>query len=72
MLETNSLDKYPCVTFDFPWWDREEKLNSPLIWANETSTSGGYSEHIFKYAAKQLFDVEVHELEYKNLRYMFH
>ncbi|XP_069762903.1 cytosolic Fe-S cluster assembly factor narfl isoform X1 [Narcine bancroftii] len=30
--------------------------------------SGGYLEHIFKYASKELFGIEVHEITYKILR----
>uniref|UniRef100_UPI00398F0F48 cytosolic Fe-S cluster assembly factor narfl isoform X1 n=1 Tax=Pristiophorus japonicus TaxID=55135 RepID=UPI00398F0F48 len=30
--------------------------------------SGGYLEHIFKHAAKELFGIEVHEIIYKTLR----
>ncbi|XP_051878108.1 cytosolic Fe-S cluster assembly factor narfl [Pristis pectinata] len=30
--------------------------------------SGGYLEHIFKYASRELFGIEVHEIVYKTLR----
>lgn len=66
MLENNSLETYPSASIDFPWW--EEKEQNHFIWANESSTSGGYSEHIFKYAAQKLFNVEIHTLQYKILR----
>lgn len=31
-------------------------------------SSGGYAEYIFRYAAKQLFNVDVGTIEYKNIR----
>lgn len=74
MLEGNALENYPSACIDFPWWDgsgdddHPPLADSTTMWAHEKSTSGGYSEHIFKYAAKTLFDVELKELEYKNLR----
>ncbi|GCB65986.1 hypothetical protein scyTo_0010034 [Scyliorhinus torazame] len=30
--------------------------------------SGGYLEHVFKHAAKELFGIEIHEITYKTLR----
>ena len=30
--------------------------------------SGGYLEHIFRYAARELFDVSVDQIEYKMLK----
>lgn len=59
LLEENT------VSLDWPW-----NVNEPStsVWAHETSGSGGYSEHIFKFAVKELFNDEVTELNYKNLR----
>lgn len=68
MLEGHSLEEYPSACIDFPWWDEGDQTLSTTMWAHENSTSGGYSEHIFKYAAQKLFDVEIQQLEYKNLR----
>lgn len=31
--------------------------------------SGGYLEHIYKYAAKELFGIEVDTIQYKPLKY---
>lgn len=70
MLDDNTLDSYPCATYDWPWvgdkpGDDEGNIN---MWAHGLSTSGGYSEHIFKYAAKELFNMDLTTVEYKNLR----
>jgi hypothetical protein len=55
-------------TFDWPWTS-----NKPdnFMWSHETSGSGGYSDYIFKYAAKHLFGQDLKDLQYKNLRYDF-
>ncbi len=31
-------------------------------------SSGGYAEYIFRYAAKQIFNIDVATIEYKNIR----
>lgn len=67
MLQNSTLETYPSSSIDFPWWEEKGEI-SPYIWANETSTSGGFSEYIFKYAAQKLFDVQLQSLKYKNLR----
>lgn len=38
------------------------------LWSHEGSGSGGYADHIFKFAAKELFGDDVANLQYKNLR----
>lgn len=58
------LDEKP-IRLDWPWGTAQP---TPTIWAHEQSGSGGFSDHLFKYAAKELFDEEVTTLEYKNLR----
>lgn len=50
---------------DWPWGTPQPASG---IWSHETSGSGGYSDHIFKYAAKELFGADVISLDYKNLR----
>uniref|UniRef100_A0A336LLA2 CSON009993 protein n=1 Tax=Culicoides sonorensis TaxID=179676 RepID=A0A336LLA2_CULSO len=60
--ELNSMSE---SQFDWPW---SSKVPEKQIYANELSGSGGYSDHIFKFAAKRLFDEEVTCLEYKPLR----
>lgn len=63
--ERSLADADPC-DLDWPWGTVQPSTNA--IWAHESSGSGGYSDHIFKYAARELFDMTVTELEYKNLR----
>lgn len=53
------------VPLDWPWGTVQPALS---IWSHELSGSGGYSDHIFKYAAKELFNEDINTLEYKNLR----
>ncbi|XP_017474858.1 PREDICTED: probable cytosolic Fe-S cluster assembly factor GJ13047 [Rhagoletis zephyria] len=65
-----TIDDKPLNTFspcemDWPWSTR---CPEAAVWAHEYSTSGGYADHIFKYAAKELFTKDVEKLEYKNLR----
>ncbi|KAM7351174.1 putative cytosolic Fe-S cluster assembly factor GI11683 [Cochliomyia hominivorax] len=67
MLNEDPLQTYPCFSFDYPWGDVNE-IENTNIWAHGNSTSGGYSEYIFKYAAKELFDQNLLKVEYKNLR----
>lgn len=38
------------------------------VWAHGTSGSGGYADHLFQYAAKQLFGIDVDRVVYQNLR----
>lgn len=64
MHKSNLIDS-KSIAMDWPWGTSEPSVQ---MWAHESSGSGGYSDHIFKYAAKQLFDMDVAELEYKNLR----
>lgn len=67
MLEKSGdeLNNMTETTFDWPW---SGKCPDTQIFAHESSGSGGYSDHIFKYAAKRLFDEEIVALEYKPLR----
>ncbi|XP_017004273.1 probable cytosolic Fe-S cluster assembly factor GE22682 isoform X1 [Drosophila takahashii] len=51
---------------DWPW---SEVRPESMVWAHEATLSGGYAEHIFKYAARELFnEVTPKELEFKQLR----
>ncbi|KAI8115080.1 hypothetical protein FF38_10900 [Lucilia cuprina] len=67
MLNEDHLQSFPTYNFDWPWSETNEMADAN-IWAHESSTSGGYSEHIFKYAAKELFEQDLITVEYKNLR----
>lgn len=67
MLDSQSvnLQEESRTPLDWPWGTTQPNTS---IWSHEFSGSGGYSDHIFKYAAKELFGEEVSSLEYKNLR----
>lgn len=64
MQKMNLMDA-ESIPMDWPWNTPEPSVH---MWAHESSGSGGYSDHIFKYAAKELFDMDVVELDYENLR----
>lgn len=54
--------------FENPWF----KDNCAVIdglQGHEGTGSGGFADHIFKYAARELFGEECSKLEYKDLRY---
>ena len=63
--ETAKLDQFDKAPFDWPWSDSRP---TNIVFAHENSGSGGFSDHIFKYAAKKLFDKDIDVIEYKNLR----
>lgn len=61
----NLLDE-KALNFDWPW---EATPQPPqIVYGYEQSGSGGFSEHIFRYAVQQLFGEELTELNYKSLR----
>uniref|UniRef100_A0A1I8PHB4 Iron hydrogenase small subunit domain-containing protein n=1 Tax=Stomoxys calcitrans TaxID=35570 RepID=A0A1I8PHB4_STOCA len=68
MLNDTNLETYPCAPYDWPWDDKSLIEDSSYVWAHGLSTSGGYSEYVFQQAAKELFNVEMTSVEYKNLR----
>lgn len=72
--ENKTLDQFDRLSLDWPW-----PLPAPLpaspasptssfMHRFETSGSGGFCEHIFKFAAKTLFEEHRSELEFKCLR----
>ena len=67
MLEKEGkvLNEFESGSFDWPWTETAPKT---FVWSHESSGSGGYSDYIFKYAAKVLFNEDVTTLNYKNLR----
>lgn len=70
MLQTEeqTLQQYEPSDLDWPWTDQQQP-NVGMLCAHETTMSGGYAEHIFKYAAKELFSEESpEELQFKTLR----
>lgn len=68
MLNEESLQNFSSSKFDWPWDGDFTEIDKANVWGHETSTSGGYSEHIFKYAAKELFDKELTNTDFKSLR----
>lgn len=65
--EKKNLSQYPLKSFDWPWMESQQQPPYS-VWAHEQSGSGGYSDFIFKYAARELFDITDPQLVYKNLR----
>lgn len=67
MLEKDvkRLNEVDQKNFDWPWTATAPET---FLWSHETSGSGGYSDYIFKHAAKVLFNEETTTLDYKNLR----
>lgn len=62
-----NLENIEAASFDHPWC--EDNKNVPtVIYGHDGSGSGGYSDHILKFAAKELFGMEIEKVEYKNLR----
>lgn len=39
------------------------------LFTNNGSGSGGYAHHIFCYAARELFNININKVEFKPLRY---
>lgn len=60
------LDKNT-VRMDWPW-KTAGAAPTHSVYGYESSGSGGYAEHIFKYAAKELFNETVDKVEFKALR----
>ncbi|XP_050098530.1 probable cytosolic Fe-S cluster assembly factor AGAP009023 [Anopheles aquasalis] len=68
MLESLGLETLQLVEkcpIDWPWPTARPPA---FVWSHETSGSGGYSEHILKYAARKLFNLPVDTVEFKALR----
>lgn len=63
--QNKSLNDAIKGTFDWPW---NASKPETFMWSHELSGSGGYSDYIFKYAAKHLFNEDITEISYKNLR----
>lgn len=56
-------------TFMYPWLPIENSEAYPNITGHIGSGSGGYADHLFIYAAKELFGINIYNIEYKNLRF---
>ena len=66
--EDCNLESLEKSNFSQPWLLKENTDVSPCLSKHVGSGSGGYCDHIFKYAAKELFGEEVENLEYHNIR----
>lgn len=65
--EEQTLQQYEPSDLDWPW--TEQQKPEAMLCAHEATMSGGYAEHIFKYAAKELFSEDSpEELQFKALR----
>lgn len=67
MLNTESvnLTDEQRIAMDWPW---DTEVPSQSVYGFEQSGSGGYAEHIFKHAAKELFGQTVGQVTFKSLR----
>lgn len=63
-----SLDSLDNSTFSQPWLLKNDQEVTPSLTRHIGSGSGGYADHIFKNATKELFGKEIEKLEYKSLR----
>lgn len=65
--DDRALQQHGAADLDWPW---SVKRPDSIVWSHESTLSGGYAEHIFKYAASELFNEEItpEELEFKPLR----
>lgn len=70
MLATaqRSLCDAASAELDYPWTDAATPTDANAVWAHGTSGSGGYADHLFRYAAKKLFDMDIDRVVYNNLR----
>lgn len=71
LKENISLDGLENGTFSQPWLI-ENSTYTPNLHRHVGSGSGGYADNIFIYAAKEIFGVEVKNVQYKALRYFIH
>lgn len=67
MKNNINLETIAGSTFSEPW-ARGDNEREPLLCRHIGSGSGGYADHIFRYAAKELFDIDNDKIEFKQLR----
>lgn len=70
--ENLSLDSFENSAFAQPWCCDGFSETAPELCSHVGSGSGGYADHIFKYAAFELFGINVNKIEYKQLRCVNH
>ncbi|KAH8410311.1 hypothetical protein KR009_011669 [Drosophila setifemur] len=64
--DESSLPQHESFDLDWPWSDQ---MPDYMVWSHEATPSGGYAEHIFKFAAKEIFNEDTpNELDFKQLR----
>ncbi|BFF94009.1 probable cytosolic Fe-S cluster assembly factor GL21135 [Drosophila madeirensis] len=64
--DERTLSEHEASDLDWPWSDQPPES---MVWSHEATLSGGYAEHIFKFAAKELFSEDPpSELKFKQLR----
>lgn len=64
-----ALESFESSTFAQPWLCDGSCEVVPELCRHMGSGSGGYSDHVFKYAASELFGIDVAEIDYKCLRF---
>lgn len=67
--EGKSLECFEEAKFQQFWDMNSDQQLVPHLKRHIGSGSGGYADHIFQYAAKELFNIECDKLQYKTLRY---
>lgn len=65
-VSNKALSDIPGAELDWPWGALGEA--PPALRRHIGSGSGGYADHVFLYAAEQLFGQTNAQLVYKNLR----
>lgn len=63
-----SLESLENSKFSQPWIDNVENEIIPVPHRNIGSGSGGYADYIFRNSAKEIFDLDCDNLDYKTLR----
>ncbi|XP_017105203.1 probable cytosolic Fe-S cluster assembly factor GF22738 [Drosophila bipectinata] len=54
LLEVDqTLSAQEPADLDWPWWDKKPEF---MVYSHESTYSGGYAEHVFRYAARKLFN----------------
>lgn len=67
--EALTLNDVQPSSYTNPWQNiTENNKTDEMLFAHEGTGSGGYADHIFKYAVKELFGENYGKLEYKDLR----
>lgn len=66
--ENLSLNDFESSVFTQPWFDEGFAETTPELYSHIGSGSGGYADHIFKYAASELFGIHISKIDYKQLR----